>query len=127
MDGNRVLIVEDDSSVRRVLVRVFEQAGFEVAMASNGEKAVEVLAGGQFDLMISDINMPKMDGQELCEHLSADGPYLPECIFIVTASAEDEKRDWVGRFPNITVVEKPVGPRQLLQLVKQRLAEGVPA
>jgi two-component system response regulator MprA len=122
MDDRRVLIVEDDTAVQRVLVRVFERAGFDVAAASNGEKALALISQQHFDVMISDIFMPRMDGRQLCRHLATVGPYLPPYTFIVTSHSEMGERSWVSEFPNIVLVEKPVGPKQLLRLVRQRLA-----
>jgi CheY-like chemotaxis protein len=122
MTKKRVLIVEDDTAVQRVLARVFERAGFDVETASNGEKALALISQRQFDIMISDIFMPRMDGRQLCRHLANVGPYFPAYTFIVTSHSEMGERSWVNEFPNIVLVEKPVGPKQLLRLVRQRLA-----
>jgi len=122
MDKINLLICEDDSSVRRVLERTFERAGFDVSSAANGEKAIPIIESKKIDVMISDINMPKMTGRELCKHLATKGPYLPECTFIVTARTEEEERAWVSEFSDIKIVEKPIGPRQILQLVNEQLA-----
>jgi len=119
----RVLVVEDDTSVRRVLARVFERAGFSVATAPNGEDALPFLAKERFEVMVCDISMPKMTGRQLCQHLAANGPYLPHCTFIVTSRSEAEERSWISRYDEIVMVEKPVGPRHLLRLVRQRLSE----
>ncbi len=125
MEKISLLICEDDSSVRRVLVRTFEQAGFDVSAAANGEKAVPIIESKMINVMISDINMPRMTGRDLCKHLADNGPYLPECIFIVTSRTEEDERAWVSEFPGIKIVEKPVGPRQILRLVNEHLAMGV--
>ena len=124
MSESRILIVDDDSSIRRIIARTFEKAGFEVETAANGEKAIEKLRGARFDVMISDIDMPRMTGKELCRHLAADGPYLPRHTLIVTGQMESSARAWIDEFENIRMIEKPVGPRQLLRRVRELI--GIP-
>jgi CheY-like chemotaxis protein len=121
----RVLIVDDDASVRRVLARSFERAGFAVGTAPHGEAALGELSAAQYDVMICDIQMPRMSGPMLCRHLATTGPYLPRITLIVTSRSEDEERAWVSAFPGVSVVEKPVGPKHLLRLVRERLDPGV--
>lgn len=122
MKQRRVLIVDDDAAVSRVLVRVFERAGCIAAAAPNGKRALALLSSDErFDVMICDIQMPHMDGRELCRHLAASGPYLPGCVFIVTSRSEEQERSWVEGYPGIVLVEKPVSPKQLLRRVTRRL------
>ena len=125
METMRVLIVDDDPNVRRVLARTFENAGYAVGLAIHGEMAVTQLETERYDVMICDIQMPKMTGEELCHHLTNEGPYLPEYVLIVTSRTAKEARSWTAQYPQITVVEKPVGPRQLLQLVREMSLAGV--
>jgi CheY-like chemotaxis protein len=122
MHGKRVLIVDDDICVIRVLPRVFERAGCQVATAGNGEKALALLTAQHFDVMISDIQMPKMTGEQLCIHLWTAGPYLPKCTIVVTSRSDERERAWATQIPGIRLVEKPVGPKQLLRLVKDHFA-----
>ena len=126
MSTKRVLIVDDDPSVRRVLARSFERAGFGVGTAPHGEAALTELGAAHFDAMICDIQMPKMSGPMLCQHLTSTGPYLPGCTLIVTSRTGAEDRDWVSAFPGVSIIEKPVGPKHLLRVVRQRLQSQAP-
>ena len=128
MENLRVFIVDDDSSVRRILVRNFERAGFEVTTASDGEDALAKIRRDDqaYDVLITDLHMPRMDGRRLCESLAEDRESMPEFIFVVTSRAHEDERSWVERYENIRLVEKPVGPRHLLRLVRRRLMAGVP-
>ena len=99
MRSQRVLIVEDDAAVSRVLARVFDRAGWDAAVAPNGRRALEILNDVHVDVMITDISMPKMTGRELCEHLQSVGPYLPACVLVVTSRTGLEERHWVGALP----------------------------
>ncbi len=123
MDRMRVLVVDDDSTVSRILGRVFERSGLQVTTAPNGKRALDILteSAERFDAMVCDIQMPYMTGRELVRHLTTEGPYLPGCVFIVTSRSESEERDWVKAHEGISLVEKPVSPKQILRLLKQRL------
>lgn len=123
MDSKRILIVDDDSAVQRILARVFQRSGYTVETASNGLQALAKLAEGSFAAMVSDIQMPKMTGRELVAHLASEGPYLPGCVFIVTSRSETDEREWVSQFPGVSLLEKPVSPKEILRLVQQRLAD----
>ncbi|MFH1143285.1 MAG: response regulator [Candidatus Eisenbacteria bacterium] len=123
MQGARVLIVDDDSSVARILARIFERSGFVATTAPDGEWALALLAEQHFDALICDIQMPRLDGRQLCERLAARGPHLPACTLIVTSRPEQEQRAWIDDFPGLVLVEKPVGPKHLLRLVRQRLLD----
>ena len=128
MGNLRVFIVDDDSSVRRILVRNFERAGFTVTTASDGEEALGKIRGDRetYDVLITDLHMPRMDGRRLCESLAEDPGRFPGSVFVVTSRAHEDERSWVERYENIQLVEKPVGPRHLLRLVRRRLMVGAP-
>jgi len=120
---HRILIVEDDAWVSRVIQRVFAKAGYETTVASNGEQALRALDEQPFDAMITDINMPKMDGRELCQVLFASDRTLPQSILVVTSQTRVETRSWIDRFPSVDLQEKPISPRALLRWVEQKLSQ----
>ena len=116
-----VLIVDDARHVVRILHKVFEEAGFDVSDAHDGAEALQLMQEEHFDVLITDLSMPNMDGQQLCQHLASSGPYFPECVFMVTSVTGNIERSWADEHPGISTVEKPVGPRHLLRLVIRRL------
>ncbi len=122
MAGKRILIVDDDTSIVRVLKKVFEAAGFEVTPAHNGEQAILRMNGCTFDAMLCDIQMPQMSGPDLFRHLARENLPIPPVVCIVTSRSEEEERCWTEHFPMIRLVEKPAGPKQLLRIVQERLA-----
>ena len=127
MPGQRVLVVDDDPAVSRVLVRILIRAGYDAVSAPNGRQALECIAEQDlFDAMVCDIDMPEMDGRQLCLHLAASGPYLPACTIIVTSRSELDERSWVNAYAGISLMEKPVSPKQVLQRIKIRLEERIP-
>ena len=125
--NKQVLVVDDECTIRRILQRIFEQAGYDVTTAPNGKKALSIIQeeDDEFDIMITDIGMPKMTGRELCQHLAAKGPYFPRHTFVVTSRAEVEERSWIRNHPGVQLVEKPVGPRHLLRRVQDSVAAAV--
>jgi adenylate cyclase len=85
--GGRILIVDDNKVNRLLLSRSIEMLGHDVVLAENGRIAMERLAGGGFDLLLLDIEMPEMDGFEVLAAIKAD-PELRGLPVIVTSSVE---------------------------------------
>ena len=84
----RILIVDDDPVVTTIVSMVLEEAGYEVTIAESGEQAMQVVAGDAgFDAVVSDLNMPGIDGIELCQRLRAGGFGSP----FILLSGEDPK------------------------------------
>jgi two-component system chemotaxis response regulator CheY len=78
----RLLIVDDDASLRQVLKTDFTKRGYEVTEACNGEEALEKLGENMVDLIISDVRMPKVDGVELLHEVRKQYGNLPVFMFI---------------------------------------------
>jgi two-component system chemotaxis response regulator CheY len=94
------LIVDDSSVMRKIVERVLRQAGLaiaEVFEASSGIEALELLRGKHVDLILSDINMPQMDGLEFLRQLRAQdlAPGVP-VVMITTESSEDHVREAIA-------------------------------
>ena len=82
--GKRILLVDDEESLRACLRMLLELEGLQVSEASNGAEALHLFALGEFDLVITDFQMPLMEGNELAVKLKRLAPSLP--ILMVTAS-----------------------------------------
>lgn len=90
--GTRVLVVDDSSLVRLYYRDALEKAGFEVEQAMNGLEAMEKALGGGFDLLVVDINMPKMDGLSFLRELRrsrTEAAAVPALIITTEAGSED--------------------------------------
>jgi len=81
--GRRVLVVDDMASIRSVVMALLKSEGFEAFGAGNGQSALDLLSKKQFDLVLSDWNMPEMNGSELVQKIRATHKNLP--IVMVTA------------------------------------------
>lgn len=86
--GRTVLIVDDSKSIRRVIGDALAQAGFQVLSAENGKLALEIMKDIRPDLILSDLNMPVMDGFEFCKIIRTDAA-LSEIPFIIMSAAGD--------------------------------------
>ncbi|WP_417317471.1 cell cycle two-component system response regulator CpdR [Emcibacter sp.] len=111
----RILLAEDDETMRSFLARSLEKAGYKVISVGTGTDALPLLAGGGFDLLLTDIVMPGMDGIELARRATKMQPDL-QVMFITgfAAVAMDKTRD---RPTNSKVLQKPFHLKDLVDEV----------
>ena len=121
--AGRVLVVDDEQVVVEVLGRLLTKAGYEVETAPNGEVALELMCAKRFDVLITDVNMPRMDGHELCAALAEQLPDHDPIIFVLTARPGEGHRKKVGDLPNVEFIEKPASLRALIARIGERLEE----
>ncbi len=118
-----ILIVDDEPHVLRVLRLALEQSGYQVDEASNGNQAMRFLENRHPDAMITDIDMPQMNGKELCLEINKSMPDRTFQIFVLTARAEIEHRDWASKIPVLYFMEKPVSIHKLLSKLAAGFAD----
>lgn len=117
----RVLIVDDEPNVMRVLKLMLERAGHRVRTASDGLEGLAQVRAERPDVLVTDIQMPRMDGRELVRTVHAEMPDRAFDIYVMTSMTERDEREWVRKIPRVAFLEKPVSPRQLVA----RLAQGL--
>jgi len=110
----RILVVDDEPTVIRVLRLALERAGYEVTKANNGEEALERIHAQIPDAVITDIEMPYLDGEGLCRRIEAEMPDRKFPLFVVTSLTAMEHRRWSDNIPNLHFLEKPISARRLL-------------
>ena len=103
--SGRVLLVDDEESLRITLAANLELEGFEVVEASSGEEALVMAQGRTFDIVLTDIRMPGMNGVELFRRLKTTHPQLP--VVLMTAFATEELVDDGLRNGAFTLLSKP--------------------
>jgi PAS domain S-box-containing protein len=118
--GLRILVVDDDPGVCRTLKEILESDGCEVQTASDGVEALAALAGAKFDLMLSDVVMPSMDGHELYLAVQEKHPDLP--VLMMTAFHYDKdhiiKRSRMNGLEGV-IFKKPLDPARLRQVIAE--------
>ncbi len=119
MAGNRVLFVEDSPTMRRIIMNSLRQVGFnDIIEAENGTDALEKLAGKEIDLVVTDWNMPEMNGAELVKTLRSIPEYAEvPIVMITTRGMKDDVMTAMKLGVNGYVV-KPFTP----DVLKQKLA-----
>lgn len=110
----KILIVDDCGTTRKLLSYIFREKGYGIVVASNGIEALEIMATNPVDLVITDLNMPQMDGFELSKNIRSMGSYTELPIVMVTTEAgEQDKR--FGMEAGVTkYLTKPISPQKLL-------------
>jgi DNA-binding response OmpR family regulator len=122
----RILIVDDEPKVRRIMQLALERPGYEVTTATNGETALVELRSSLPDALITDIEMPRMNGRELCEAIHQEFPHRTFPIFVITSLTEREHRLWTSAMRDIHFLEKPISVRMLLAKLETCLARQSP-
>jgi len=115
----KILAVDDSVSMRQMVSFTLKGAGYEVEEAADGQQALTIAKGGKFNLVISDVNMPVMDGITLIKELRslADYKFTP-ILMLTTESTSDKKQE--GKSAGATGwIVKPFNPDQLLATVKK--------
>lgn len=90
MSKRRILVAEDDESIRKALIDTLEGAGYEVAPAADGKAALEILLTKEIDLALLDVNMPHISGFKLLKVMAGECPGVPSII--LTAHGEEKDR-----------------------------------
>jgi two-component system cell cycle response regulator CpdR len=119
----RILLAEDDQVMREYLTRALERSGYAVAAVDRGTAAIPLLAAETFDLLLTDIVMPEMDGIELAQRATEMAPGM-RVMFITGFAAVTLKAG--EAMPNARILSKPFHLRELVMEV-DRLFEDVPA
>lgn len=115
----KILIIEDEQSIQRLLTYDLQQAGYEVEVASSGDVGFQMASTGDYDLILLDVMLPKMDGITLCKRLREQNKE----VYIIMLTARSDEMDKVtgleaGADDYIT---KPFSPREVLARIRAGL------
>lgn len=114
----RILVVDDEPDIRLLYEELLEEAGYEVNTAHDGAMAWELLQKYDYDLLITDNQMPKLSGIELLEKLSSNSQLLP--AIMVTGTSPDDGIKGLS-WAHVKELMKPHTPMELLKVVKNAL------
>ncbi len=119
----RVLLVDDSSTMRSFVAATLEgEGGFDVTQVPSGFQALKLLPSSQFDMVITDINMPDINGLELIRFIRNSAQHKETPLIIISTEGKERDRDkGLGLGANAFLV-KPFQPEQLLELVRKHLA-----
>lgn len=115
----RILVVDDEPHILRVLRLYLERAGYAVDTAQNGQAALDNILRSAPDALMTDINMPLMSGRQLCLALQEQLPERTFPIFIMTSMTNREHREWTQEIDNVEFLEKPLSIRAITRALDQ--------
>jgi two-component system chemotaxis response regulator CheY len=122
----RVLVVDDGRYVRDLISLILRSEGYEVITAANGKKALNKLNGSNIDMLITDLNMPEMNGIELVGRLRAIPDFKSIPVLMVTSENHKAIRKKAEHAGVNEWILKPFIPRQLVDTVKKYMPAGKP-
>jgi two-component system chemotaxis response regulator CheY len=115
----RVLTIDDSKTIRQMLMLTLDQAGYEVRQANDGQEGVDALQHETFDLVITDINMPRMDGYGVIRAMRADPKHRKTPILVLTTESESDKKNLARELGATGWIVKPFDPVRLIETVRK--------
>jgi two-component system chemotaxis response regulator CheY len=117
--SKRILTIDDSKTIRDMLKFTLVDAGFEVLQAVDGQDGVDVFAKEPVDLVITDINMPKMDGYGVIRHIRGTSGDKSTPILVLTTESEVEKRNIAREAGATGWMVKPFDPEQMVATINK--------
>jgi two-component system CheB/CheR fusion protein len=119
--AQKILVVDDVADVTEMIALFLKHAGFDVVTANSANKALQLTSQARFDLIISDIGMPEMNGYQLAESLRERRDYDSTPMIAVTGYTEYDDRGRSLRAGFNAHLTKPINPSHLLKLIGELL------
>ncbi len=116
-DGIKVLVVDDEATVRMLFQRILQAAGYDVVTAADGKEALSVIADGDIDVVLLDIKMPGLSGIDVLGKISTDWPGL--CVIMVTAVADAQTAVEAMKLGAYDYITKPFDQDEVLRKIRQ--------
>jgi two-component system, chemotaxis family, chemotaxis protein CheY len=120
----RILTIDDSKTIRDMLMLTLADAGFEVLQAVDGQDGLDVLDREQVDVVITDINMPRMDGYEVIRQLRSDSAHKSTPILVLTTESEADKKNLARMAGATGWMVKPFDPERLIATINKVAPSG---
>ncbi len=117
--AKRILTIDDSKTIRDMLRMTLADAGYDVLQAVDGQDGVELLERETVDLVITDINMPKMNGYEVVRHLRGNPAYNGLPILVLTTESDTDKKNIAREAGATGWMVKPFDPERLVATVRK--------
>lgn len=123
LDELHVLVVDDSLTARNHICRVLKNLGIEkIQKAENGKEAIDVLAGCYFDLVVTDYNMPEMDGEALTRYIRENSEQKAIPVLMVTSEENESRLSAVQQAGVSGICDKPFEPAAVREMIRNMLA-----
>ena len=126
LDGEaiRVLVVDDSAFSRNHITRVLQSLGIEqIDHAEDGMQGLEMVGQNYYDFLVTDYNMPRMDGRELVDHIRHDSSQASLPVLMVTSEANENRLAAVQQIGVSAICDKPFEPAMVRGLVRKMVAD----
>jgi two-component system, chemotaxis family, chemotaxis protein CheY len=114
-----ILAVDDSKTIRAMVMATLQGAGYRMLEAEDGKHALTVLAANQVDCMITDLNMPNMNGFDLIRNVRSDAKHKFIPILMLTTEGDDTKKQEGKNAGATGWIVKPFDPEKLVSVVKK--------
>ncbi len=115
----RILTIDDSKTIRDMLMLTLADAGFEVLQAVDGQDGLDVLSKEQVDIVITDINMPRMDGYEVIRQMRSNSAHKTIPILVLTTESEADKKNLARQAGATGWMVKPFDPDRLIATINK--------
>lgn len=115
----KILVVDDSASIRQMVTFTLSGAGYDVTDACDGQQALDAAKSQQFDVVVSDVNMPIMDGITLIKELRKLPQYRTTPLLLLTTESSGDKKIEGKQAGATGWIVKPFNPEQLLKTIKR--------
>ena len=115
----RILTIDDSRTIRDMLNLTLSEAGFEVLQAVDGQDGIDMFAKERVDVVITDINMPKMDGYDVIRHIRGKPEHKSMPVLVLTTESEAEKRNIAREAGATGWLVKPFDPERLIATINK--------
>ena len=117
--AKRILTIDDSKTIRDMLMLTLVDAGFDVLQAVDGKDGLDVLDREQVDVVITDINMPIMDGYEVIRHMRSNSAHKTTPILVLTTESEADKKNLARAAGATGWMVKPFDPDRLIATINK--------
>jgi len=122
MNSQIILLVDDEPHILAIMSHILKRKNYNIETACNGEEGLQKAIKLRPSIIITDVQMPRMKGPEMCRQLLEKHPEFCPLIVVASSRTEHEIRDWVSQHSHIVFKEKPISPVNLLTLVAQHFS-----
>jgi DNA-binding response OmpR family regulator len=119
----KILVIDDEAYIRRVLELKLKKRGFQVITATNGEEGLKYFKKHHPHVVITDIKMPKIDGRGFCEQTNVLKQKRPFLTIVISCSLGGEELKWLEKMDQTIFFEKPFSPTKLLDYIDSHMGE----
>jgi len=118
-NNKKVLVVDDEAHIRRVIEFKLKKGGYHVITAKNGKEGLNLIKTQKPDVVISDIMMPEIDGLALCKEANSLKKEQSFLTIIMTCRISPDDESWTDDMQDTLFIEKPFSPAKLLECIDQ--------